>query len=259
MEKKIIYLALNLVLLSPSIQQSHAQPNQEIESLKREIERLKEGQEKLQRAIEETQNLIKKNERPSATSIKEVTLTVDGYPYTGQMNAPITLVEFSDYQCPFCARHLRETFPEIYKHYIQTGKLKYVFRDFPIGSIHPQAQKAHEAAHCAGEQGKYWEMHHSLFANQKTLGGKGQAFNSEALNLDSDRFQQCLELNKYAQRISQSIVEGRKAGVRGTPTFFLGYTGTQGEKVTAVRLMRGAYPYSSFKQAIDDLLGKSQE
>lgn len=259
MGKKIFCLALNLVLLSLFASESVAQVNQEIEALKQEVERLREGHERLQRAIDETKNLIKENGAPSATPINEATLSVDGYPFKGQMNAPVTLVEFSDYQCPFCARYLRQTFPEIYKEYIETGKVKYVFRDFPIRSIHPHAHKAHEAAHCAGEQGKYWEMHDGLFANQKSLGPKALFFNAEALSLDGDSFQQCLDLNRHAQRIDHSILEGRKAGVRGTPTFFLGYTDTEGGKVTAVRLMRGAYPYTAFKQAIDSLLGNLQK
>jgi protein-disulfide isomerase len=99
-----------------------------------------------------------------------VVLNLKGDPFKGEKNAKVTLVEFSDYQCPFCARHVRATLPPLESEYIATGKIKYVFRNFPIASIHPLAFKAHEAANCSGEQDKYWEMHDRLFANSKALG-----------------------------------------------------------------------------------------
>jgi protein-disulfide isomerase len=138
--------------------------------------------------------------------------------------------------------------PQIEKEYIKTGKVKYVFRDFPIESIHPQAFKAHEAANCAGEQGKYWEMHDRLFSNPKALGEKELQSYASALDLDLQSFDQCLNSGKNAAEIRKDTAEGVKAGVRGTPTFLLGLTEQDPSKVKVTMIIRGAQPYSRFKQ-----------
>jgi protein-disulfide isomerase len=96
----------------------------------------------------------------------DAVVAIGDAPVKGNPNAKLTLIEFSDYQCPFCRRHAENTLPSLDKEYIATGKVRYVFHDFPLEAIHPQAFKAAEAAHCAGEQQKYWEMHGRLFANQ---------------------------------------------------------------------------------------------
>jgi protein-disulfide isomerase len=172
----------------------------------------------------------------------------------GAKTVPVLILEFSDYQCPFCARYSRETFPLIQRDYIKTGKVKYVFRDFPIETIHPQAPKAHEAAHCAGEQGKYWEMHDRLFANQKALGRSDLSRHAEGIKLDLARFDPCLDSGRHRPKVMKDIADGLKAGVKGTPTFLLGLRGPDGEVVNAATGIRGAAPYDKFKAAIDSLL-----
>ena len=148
--------------------------------------------------------------------------------------------------------------PQIEREYIKTGKLKYVARDFPLESIHPLAFKAAEAAHCAGEQGKYWEMHSRLFENQRALSLKDLPQHAQALGLDAPKFQQCLESGKYASRIRKDLADGQKAGITGTPGFFLGVTEPNDPKVKALRVLKGAQPYASFKDAIDSLLSSQQ-
>lgn len=149
--------------------------------------------------------------------------------------------------------------PQIEKDYIKTGKAKYVLRDFPIESIHPQAFKAHEAANCAGEQGKYWEMHNRLFTNQKALGLKALPGHAEAIGLDLQTFKECLSSGKHDAEIRADMEDGVKAGVRGTPTFLLGLTEPNSSKVKATQIIRGAQPYSRFKQAIDRLLASQNK
>ena len=112
-------------------------------------------------------------------------VATDGAPSRGKADARVTIVEFTDYQCPFCSRYVRETYPQLDKEYVQTGKVKYVLRDLPLEAIHPLAMKAAEAAHCAGEQGKYWEMHDRLFANQTELARTDLAKHAQALGLDA--------------------------------------------------------------------------
>lgn len=144
--------------------------------------------------------------------------------------------------------------PQIEQEYIKTGKLKYVVRDFPLEAIHKEAFKAAEAAHCAGEQGKYWEMHDRLYSNQRALGPKDLPQHAQALGLDVPKFQQCLESGKHAARIRKDLEEGQQAGVTGTPGFFLGLTEPNDPRVKVLRVLKGAQPYSSFKNTIDALL-----
>jgi len=133
-----------------------------------------------------------------------------------------------------------------------------VVRDFPLESIHPQAFKAAEASYCADEQGKYWEMHDRLFANQKALGVKDLPQHAQALGLDESKFQQCLDSGKYAARIRKDLTEGQKLGVTGTPGFFLGVTEPNGTEIKAVRQIKGAQPWAAFQGAIDSLLAEQK-
>ena len=175
-------------------------------------------------------------------------------PALGRPDAPVTLVEFSDYQCPFCQRFFVATLPALKKDYIDTGKVRYVFRDYPLDQIHPQARKAAEAAHCAGEQGKYWEMHDVLFGNQQTLQPPKLSEHARALGLDGARFDQCLTSGTHAARVSQGLTDGLAAGVQGTPGFVVAKT-TPGDAVEGA-LVVGAQPVEVFRRLIDQLLGE---
>jgi len=157
----------------------------------------------------------------------------------GDPNAPVTIVSFEDYQCPYCGRAFQDTFPQIKKDYIDTGKVKMVFRDFPL-SFHPEALPAAEAAECAGDQGKYWEYHDELFKNQQLLSSSLYPQLASQLGLDTAKFQQCLDSGKHTQEVQNDFAYGSQAGVSGTPTFF----------INGVMLV-GAQPYSAFKQVID--------
>ena len=148
--------------------------------------------------------------------------------------------------------------PQIEKEYIKTGKLKYVVRDFPLESIHKDAFKAAEAGHCAGEQGKFWEMHTRLFENQKALGPTNLANYAQALGLDWPKFQQCLDSGKYAARIRKDLADGQQAGITGTPGFLFGLTEANDPKVKVLKVLKGAQPYASFKGAIDSLLSSQK-
>jgi len=148
--------------------------------------------------------------------------------------------------------------PQIEKEYIATGKLKYVVRDFPLEAIHKDAFKAAEAAHCAGDQGKFWEMSARLFANQRALGPKELPQYAQALGLDVPKFQQCLDSGKYAARIRKDLADGQRAGITGTPGFLFGLTVPNDPKVKVLRVIKGAVPYASFKDTIDSLLSSQK-
>ena len=163
----------------------------------------------------------------------------------GDPDAPVTIVEFSDYQCPYCARHVEETWPKLRAEFVETGRVRYVFKDFPLDNIHPQASKAHEAARCAGEQGAYWTMHDRLFAGQSEWSGRSDhvtVFEGYAaeLGLQTADFDACLESGRWASVVNADLAEGASLGVQGTPTFFInGYP------------LVGAAPYETFQYAIE--------
>lgn len=158
----------------------------------------------------------------------------------GNFNAPVTLVEFSDFECPFCGR-IYPTLKKILADY--PNKVRLVYKYFPLTSIHPNAQKASEAAECASEQGKFWEYHDKLFDNQ--AGGYSiDKFKTWAkdLGLNTTKFNDCLDTSKYAAKVSADQQEGQAKGVQGTPATFVNG-----------QLVSGALPYESFKQIIDNL------
>lgn len=189
---------------------------------------------------------------PPADVVAEV--SVSGNPIMGKKDAPITLIEFSDYQCPFCHRFWETTLPELKKEYVETGKVRYVFRDFPLDRIHPYARKAAEATHCAGDQGKYWEMHDLLFQNRKTLQMENLKEYARSLGLGSKVFDECLDKGKYTAEVQKDFEDGSAAGVQGTPSFFIGKTGQNG--TIQGTLVRGAQPIAAFSQVIERLLGE---
>jgi protein-disulfide isomerase len=139
------------------------------------------------------------------------------------------------------------------KDYVKSGRLRYAVRDFPLEAIHPQAFKAAEAARCAGDQGKYWEMHVLLFQNQRALAVADLAKHAATLGLDGAKFQACLDSATHAEGVRRDLAEGAKAGIRGTPTFFLGLI-ENGDRVRVTRVIRGAQPAAVFKAAIDEAL-----
>lgn len=166
----------------------------------------------------------------------------------GEIDAPVVIVEFTDFQCPFCSRHFVQTYPQIKADYIDTGKVRYVFMDFPLSSIHPQAQLAAEAARCARDQDAYLPMHDILFSRQDEWGGRddaGEVFTSYAgeLALDTNVFTDCLNNGQHEAAVLADLEQGARLGVDGTPAFFL-----NGHFVS------GAQPYEVFQQAIENLL-----
>lgn len=181
---------------------------------------------------------------PSAPSPSAPTTDVsaDDDPFKGDPNAPITIIEFSDFECPFCGRFYSQTLDQLTKNYIDTGKVKLVYRDFPL-SFHPNAQKAAEAAECAKDQGKFWEMHDTIFENQQAIGVSALKGYAVTLGLDSATFNSCLDSGDKTSEVRADFTDGQKAGVSGTPTFF----------INGVKLV-GAQPYAAFQQEIDSQL-----
>jgi protein-disulfide isomerase len=260
-----ITVALGLFLS----QTGAAQSADELRALGKDVEALKAGQAALQKDLQEIKSLLQQGAQaqaqapqpaaraPGAETI-DFTLGVAGAPVKGENGAKVTMVEFTDYQCPFCSRHFRQVWPQIEQDYIKTGKVKLVLRDMPLEQIHPQALKAAEAARCAGEQGKYWEMHDRLFANQSALGRKDLTAHAQAVGLDGGAFDQCVDSARETPKVRNDVIDATRGGARGTPVFFLGLTDPNSPDLKAVRLIRGAQPYAVFKEAIDNLLAAAK-
>ena len=191
---------------------------------------------------------------PGPPARVQATVATGDNPALGRRDAPVTVVEFSDYQCPFCRQFVAATLPALKSAYVDAGKVRWVFRDFPIDHLHPQARKAAEAARCAGDQGKYWEMHDVLFQNQQALAPEQLSEHASRLGLDTAAFGACLASGKHVATIQKNYGDGTSAGVRGTPSFVIGRTRPDGS-VEGV-LMAGARPLADFRQEIERLLSE---
>jgi protein-disulfide isomerase len=179
-------------------------------------------------------------------------LTMQKEAYRGDSGAAVAIVEYADFECPYCGQYEHEVYPQLFKDYIQTGKVKYFFRDLPL-PMHPHAMGAARAARCAGEHGKFWEMHDSLFAKQNAIRDVDMPGRAQELGLDTAKFSECLSSDRYTGEINKSAAEAQKMGIGGTPTFFIGKIDSNGE-VTNLKTIIGAHPYDVFKSVIDDSL-----
>jgi protein-disulfide isomerase len=180
------------------------------------------------------------------------TVSIQGAPSRGSADARLIVVEFTDFQCPYCGKYARETFGAVEDSYIVPGKVRYVFRNFPLDDAHPNAFKAAEAAECANQQGKFWEMHARLFANQQALGPGDLLSHAQAVGLDQAAFQKCLNGAAKA-KIKRDFNDGLKAGVEGTPTFLMGTLEKDG-KVRILKRLSGTQTTAAFTAALDALL-----
>lgn len=167
-------------------------------------------------------------------------------PSKGDEDAPVTIIEFSDFQCPYCAKFYREAYKQILTDYVETGKARIVFKNFPL-PFHENAEKAAEAAECANEQGKFWEMHNKLFENQNSLDVQSLKKYAEDISLDTTKFNSCLDSGKFAEQIANDLKVGQENGIQGTPGFLING-----------RLISGAQPFDNFKKVIEqELSGNS--
>ena len=192
--------------------------------------------------------------QPTAPSVFQVSLDDD--PVKGNPNAPVTVVEYSDFQCPFCSRFFQQTLPLIEENYIDTGKIKFVYKDLPLDRLHPNARAAHIAAECADEEGKFWEYHDTLFEKQPQWSNLASSELQNTLTefatdmgLQAASFESCMQSPSIADEVNKDTLEAASYGATGTPTFFIGT-----EKDGYIKLV-GAQPYAAFQNAIDNLLG----
>ncbi len=174
----------------------------------------------------------------------------DGWYSIGRADAPVTLVEFADFQCPFCKKFHTDAYSELKKNYIDTGKVRFVSRDLPL-EFHPFALKAAEAARCAGDQQKYWELRDALYTNATPPNDEAINKAAETLSLDKGAFQSCLASEKHRAEVQKDAAEAATLQINGTPTFVLAKSSK--DKLDGIRIV-GAQPFVAFQAAIESFL-----
>jgi protein-disulfide isomerase len=227
-------------------------------SLQAQIDSLREGQEKLQKQLEELKALLE--ERPvrmdapvAARPQEPIALNVFGEPYKGSAGARVAILEFSDFDCSFCAKYATEIYPLIDHAYIQSGQVKYFFRDLP-GPEHPNALFKARVARCAGEQNQFWGAHDRLFRDQRPFDGAGLSAFGKALGLDWERFNTCITSDQYLEAIQRSAMGASRMRIHGTPAFLIGTLTEDGTMLKAVKVFLGAESFQVFRTVLDELL-----
>lgn len=257
--RTLITLTVLFTLLFTGNVQAQAE---DLDALQREVQAIRAGQEQMQKDLDEIKRLLQQGARaaPGQQPFAPTDMLLGNVPFKGEVNAPVTLVEFSDYQCPFCKRHADTVLPALLESYVTTGKVRFVMREFPIENLHPRAEAASEAALCAADQGNYWGMHDALFNDQKANSDEDFQRFAEDLGLNAAKFSLCMLDDRRLEQIKADQLEGQKLGISGTPSFVLGLTDPDDSNtVHLTRFIRGAQPFPTFAGAIESLLESTTE
>lgn len=202
-----------------------------------------------------------RSSKPSGVASRDVSVPVveitpprvnlDGDLRLGSLDARIGIVEFSDYECPYCRGFHYQIFPRLKKEYVDTGIVQFIHKDLPLTSIHPQAMPAAVAANCAGAQDRFWQMHEALYANHGRLASVLYPQLARDLGLDEEKFTACLGDTVHMHAVMRDIAAARGLGITGTPSFVIGEI--QGSTMTVVRMAKGVPGFEAFVQEIEKL------
>lgn len=225
---------------------------QELRKLQDEVHHLEAQQQQILDSLDELKKLARGGGGPPPVKAPEK-VSVAGELFRGEAGASLAIIEYADFECPFCRRFEHDTWPQIRDTYIKTGKVKYFYRDFPLG-FHEHSTSAAQAARCAGEQGKFWEMHDSLFEEPASLASADVQRRAGALGIDVTRFDACVSASHPGGAIQKSVAEATQMQISGTPTFLIGTIAPDGTVVNVRQTMVGAYPFEAFKEKIEPLL-----
>lgn len=229
-----------------------SQPNKdELATLKDQVAQLNAQQQQILASLDELKKMVK---GPGQPELKPPpTMSVAGELYKGEPAARVAIIEYADFQCPFCRRFESQVYPNIRDRYIQTGKLKYFHRDMPL-VFHQGAMPAARAVHCASEQGKFWEMHDSLLGDAASLTPADIDDRAGKLGMNVSELDKCISSDRFADIIQRGITEASTMQISGTPTFIIGTLDAQGNLMSVKKTVVGASPFEAFKAAIDPLL-----
>jgi len=222
--------------------------------LKKDIEDLKQNQQIIIKELQSIKAILSTRPTPPPEiNVRGMEIDLKGIPGISKSTAKLVMIEFTDYQCPYCGSYSRETFPQIKKLYVDSGIIDYYAFDLPLPG-HQFASKAAEASHCAEEQGKYWEMHSQLMANQASL-DKLSSY-AAALNLDISKYEECLNSSKYSKSIAGDLAVAGKLGITSVPGFILAARDPKNPAIVkGISVVRGgAMPFIVFQKEIDQAL-----
>jgi protein-disulfide isomerase len=225
-------------------------------SVQEQIDDLRKGQQQISKQLEEIRTLLK--EQHAALDAKHsapsfLSIDVHGEPFLGDAKARIAVLEYSDFDCGFCAEFATQIFPQINTNYVKTGKVKFFFRDMPSPE-HSNAMMKADIARCAGEQGKFWAMHEYLFAHQQPLSETTAEKLAQAVGADTAKLSACLAADKYTPIIQRSLASAERLQINGTPAFIIGTLSEDGAFLKAPRVVLGTQSYEFFQKTLDELL-----
>ena len=246
--------------LSTSGSESKESLEKSVAALQKQVEELKQNQAQLLSQIKELRERLnqvaERKEFPTKPDGPQMfSINVRGEPFRGFANAKVAIMEYSDFECSFCGKYVRELYPRIDETYIKTGKIKYFFRDLPAPD-HSNSALAAQAARCAGDQGKFWQMHDLLFAAQPALSETNLVSYAESLGLDMPKFTACFSGANYADAIRQSSAGARSMGLHGTPSFLTGLMSDDGNFLRTTNVIVGIESFDELKASVDQLLAK---
>lgn len=252
---------LACTILGPALQaQSSNKPAQKpsTASLQAQVNALREGQEKLQRDLDELKALLKEQSTRKETSampkpVELITVNVSGEPFKGSVLARVAILEYSDFDCSYCATYATQIYPLLDHAYIQAGTVKYFFRDMP-GRDHLNAMFKARVARCAGDQDKFWEAHDALFKDQRPFDASSLAAFAKNLGLDGTAFNSCISSDAYLDAINRSAMSAARMRIQGTPAFVIGTLSEDGTVLSSTKVMMGAESFQAFRTILDDLL-----
>jgi protein-disulfide isomerase len=260
-------MAASLCTATVTAQQPVPQQGEDPVALKNDVQQLKAQQQQILDRLDELKKLLNSSRGGNAPpEIKAPdTISVDGEPFRGDATAPVAIIEYGDIECPFCRHFKQAIYPQIFDEYIKTGKARFYYRDLPL-TFHEHAMPAARAEHCAGEQGRFWEMHDSLFTDKPEAigpgpGGRDRTLTQDsiderakALGLDTAKLDACMASTRFADLIQRSSDEAASMNIEGTPTFLIGTIVSNGNIVKVNKPVVGAQPFGAFKAVIDPLL-----
>lgn len=232
-------------------------------SLQAQVDELRRGQEQIQKDLAELKALLQeraaKAETPTARMPPPtVSLNVYGEPFKGSPLARVAILEYSDFDCTYCATYAKEIYPLIDHAYIQAGSVKYFFRDLP-GTEHPNALFKARMARCAGDQNRFWEAHDRLFKDQKPFDGPGLTQFTKDLGLDESAFKACISSDSYIEAIQRSARLANNMRINGTPAFLIGTLSEDGSVLRAAKVFLGAESFDAFRKVLDELLKPAEK